>query len=984
LLDAARQQGREISSPVVFTSTLGVGGESLFDTDAFGQPIYGVSQTPQVWLDLQIYEQHGELLLCWDYVEALFPEGLMADMFSALTSQLTSLAAGSSQQWGACGSLPLPSSQRNVRSNINATEHPLPVRLLHQGFYEQCAVQPEQIALVFRGNSWSYDHLACWVGRVISCLQQYHVAPEERVAIIMPKHPAQVAACLAILGCGAVFVPIDAKQPVARQNQLIEQANCRLVLTLEGSLDLADSCQQLPIDEQVLSGYPVSASVDGYSLEQLAYIIFTSGSTGTPKGVMISHRSASNTILDINRRFDVTADDCVLAISALHFDLSVYDIFGLLTAGGTVVLVDDDDHYEPQSWYHLCQHYGVSVWNSVPQLLDLFVDFCESKTATVPASLRLAMVSGDWVPTSLPERSQKSGAEYQLIALGGATEAAIWSNYFHAEFCAEDWRSIPYGYPLANQSYCVLDEKLTDCPDWVRGDLFITGDGLAQGYLDDREKTEASFIIHPETKVRLYRTGDKARYWPDGTLEFLGRDDQQVKINGYRVELGEIESKLALHPNVARAVVMASGRKQRQLLGFVVESAETVPSVTTENYKTWLADYVPAYMVPNQIVCIAELPLTANGKVDRKALLKIAEQAVDVVHAPHRDVFVSQNTVTENTVTENIAAEDTVASRVIALLEKRLSVSPVKTTDNLLRLGASSIDMIRLANDLEKAFGQRPKINELTRLESVSALIALYQKAEPDVENTAKASGWTSYLKRTPLLDDVDARALYKKSRYQLRNDLVNGIELPDIPLDTLTIEQRRSRRQFSKQPISLTQFTALLNGLRPDASGRHVYASAGATYPVQMYFYIAEEAVEELVQGLYYYQPHTHQLHLIEQCDLALTDYSMSCRTWQTEIGFACFLVAELKAIAPLYGPSAREFALIEAGAICQMLESGCHSQGIGLCQVGDFDFDRIAKRMAVSDSHLYLHTLMGGSAEPSEHIDESNNFEDFEGGEL
>ncbi len=176
---------------------------------------------------------------------------------------------------------------------------------------------------------------------------------------------------------------------------------------------------------------------------------------------------------------------------------------------------------------------------------------------------------------------------------------------------------------------------------------------------------------------------------------------------------------------------------------------------------------------------------------------------------PHQDAFASKNTVTEN-----IAAENTVTSRVIALLEKRLSVSPVKTTDNLLRLGASSIDMIRLANDLEKAFGQRPKINELTRLESVSALIALYQKAEPDVENTAKASGWTSYLKRTPLLDDVDARALYKKSRYQLRNDLNNGVELPDIPLDTLTIEQRRSRRQFSKQPISLTQFTALLNGV--------------------------------------------------------------------------------------------------------------------------------------------------------------------------
>ena len=1000
LLDAARKQGREVSSPVVFTSTLGVGGETLFDTDAFGQPVYGVSQTPQVWLDLQIYEQQGELLLCWDYAEALFPENMMEDMFAAMTARLTRLAEQQAGQWPTNGTLTLPEHQLAVRHQINATEQHLATGLLHQGFWQQCSIQPDQIALLFHDQSWSYRQLQRWSGQIIHQLQQEAITPEERVAIIMPKHPAQIAACLAILGCGAVFVPVDASQPASRQNQLLAQAQCRLALTLATQPELSDACQQILVSEEALADCPeVSPNMD-YRAEQLAYIIFTSGSTGTPKGVMISYHSASNTVLDINQRFEVTADDRVIAISALHFDLSIYDIFGLLTAGGTLILVDDDDHYEPDSWYLLCQRYRVTIWNSVPQLLDLLVDFCESKALAVPESLRLAMVSGDWVPVTLPDRGKACDARYQLVALGGATEASIWSNYYCVQSCPDHWRSIPYGFPLANQSYCVLDDNLTDCPDWVRGDLFIMGEGLAQGYLDDPEKTAASFIQHPVTGVRLYRTGDKARYWPDGMLEFLGRDDQQVKINGYRVELGEIENKLALHPDVARAVVIVG--EQRQLLGFVLATdsassadgaSEADQHLMSQRYKSWLLDHVPSYMVPAQIICLDKLPLTTNGKVDRGVLLKQAQRhenaQPDVNTALNADstydsIAVQNSALLTEGSTGTAVTEDSVACQIITLLEQRLSISPIKITDNLIRLGASSIDMIRLANDLEKVFGQRPKINELTRLESVSALIELYQTVVPENRTHAQLRGWQSYLQQTPLLDDVDARALYKKSGYQLRHDLDNTIELPDLPLDTPLFEQRRSRRKFLQQPLFLNQFTALLNRLRPGISGRHSYASAGAAYPVQAYFYLADNAVEGLSQGLYYYQPHRHKLCLIEDCELNLTEFSMSCRTWQSHIGFACFLVAELKAIAPLYGPSAREFSLIEAGSICQMLESTCYDLGIGLCQVGDFDFDRIADRMAMSDSHMYLHTLMGGTADPDEHSNEAQDTEELEGGEL
>ncbi|MGH2416008.1 MAG: AMP-binding protein, partial [Microcystaceae cyanobacterium] len=326
-----------------------------------------------------------------------------------------------------------------------------------------------------------------------------------------------------------------------------------------------------------------------------------------------------NTIIDINQRFGINSQDKVLAISALSFDLSVYDIFGTLAAGGTIILPDASKIKEPTHWLDLIGREKITVWNSVPALMQLLVESADSK-GIQPSSLRLVMLSGDWIPLSLPSQIKTLIDGVQTISLGGATEASIWSILYPIETVESSWKSIPYGVPMVNQQFYVFNHKLELCPVWAIGHLYIGGIGLAQGYWKNEEKTRSSFIIHPRTGERLYRTGDLGRYLPDGNIEFLGREDFQVKVQGYRIECGEIETLLLDHPSLKATVVTAVGEQQaaKRLVAYVVLNDEF--KVKPSELQDFLADKLPQYMIPSIIMILSELPLTANGKIDRHSL----------------------------------------------------------------------------------------------------------------------------------------------------------------------------------------------------------------------------------------------------------------------------------------------------------------------------------------------------------------------------
>jgi amino acid adenylation domain-containing protein len=404
-----------------------------------------------------------------------------------------------------------------------------------------------------------------------------------------------VAAVLGVSISGAAYLPLDARWPAERLAQLLHETDATVVLTQSRVLSRwqpPPGVRTFCVDEEREGSGPLpEATGEPAQPDDLAYVIYTSGSTGRPKGVMITHRAALNTIEDINERFAVTASDRVLGLSSMSFDLSVYDVFGTLSAGGMLVLPTVEGERDPAQWWSLIAGCGVTIWNSVPALMELLVDYGRRVGARGAGpgvgSLRLAMLSGDWIGLTLPEGIRGLAPECAVVSLGGATEAAIWSVLYPIGEVSAEWTSIPYGRAMRNQRLYVLNEAWQPCPVWARGSLYIAGEGLALGYWRDEVRTASSFVTHPQTGERLYRTGDLARYRPDGTLELLGREDLQIKLHGHRIEPGEIEAVLLQHPSVSQAAVVAQDtvRGDRQLTAFVVlgvAEAADAPRATPE------------------------------------------------------------------------------------------------------------------------------------------------------------------------------------------------------------------------------------------------------------------------------------------------------------------------------------------------------------------------------------------------------------------
>ncbi|MDI1443026.1 non-ribosomal peptide synthetase [Polyangium sp. 6x1] len=569
------RQGVDAKMPVVFTSELGdTSADELAESlPLVGEVTYTITQTPQVWLDHQVRQLQGGLHLSWDAVEELFPEGMLGEMFDAYVKLLQRLSDDEGA-WQDVERALLPSKQWEARAEVNRTEAPVPAGLLHEPFLSQVRAQPWRTAIFTEDRTLTYEEVQARALGLARALRADGARPNRLVAVVMEKGWEQVVAVLAILQAGGAYLPIDPDLPAERIHFLLKDGAVEHVLTqswVDERLPWPESVRRTRVDEaKAASDDALLAPVQ--RPEDLAYVIYTSGSTGQPKGVMIDHRGALNTIVDINQRFGVTPQDRVLALSSLSFDLSVYDVFGALAAGATIVLPAANAKRDPGRWAGLLQQAKVTLWNSVPALMELLAAHAEGKREKLGDDLRLVMLSGDWIPVALPDRVRALAPRAEVVSLGGATEASIWSILHPIGTVAPEWKSIPYGKPMVNQTFHVLDEALSPRPTWVPGRLYIGGIGLARGYWGDEEKTRARFLTHPRTGERLYHTGDLGRYLPDGTIEFLGREDFQVKIQGYRIELGEIESTLARHPKVRDAAVVVATDKAgaRRLVAYVV------------------------------------------------------------------------------------------------------------------------------------------------------------------------------------------------------------------------------------------------------------------------------------------------------------------------------------------------------------------------------------------------------------------------------
>src|SRR3569833_520071 len=580
---------------------------------------------------------------------------------------------------------------------------------------------PAAVAVVSEGESLRYGELNARAKQLARNLRQQGVGPGQRVALCMGRSAGLIVGLLGNLKAGAAYVPLDPSYPSERLAYMLADSAAVVALSagparevLQGALgEGMPRVAVIDLEADVASwsahsDEDLDAGEVGVSSTSLAYVIYTSGSTGKPKGIEVSHTPVVNVVDWVNRTFAVGAADSLLFVTSIGFDLSVYDIFGILAAGARIWLASERMINDPQRLAQILSEEGITFWDSAPSALQVLVPYLKNQP-TRSASLRLIFNSGDWIPLALPGAKRAAFPQARFISLGGATEATVWSNWFEVQDVQPQWKSIPYGMPIQNARYYILDGSLRPAPVGVSGDLYIAGGCLANGYTDGgltRERFIASPFVPGE---RLYKSGDLARYYPDGNMEFLGRNDFQVKIRGYRIELGEIEAQLAGCEGIREAVVLAREDVpgDKRLVAYYTVAAGS--QVSAEGLRTQLLRTLARYMVPVAYVQLESLPLPPNGKLDRKGL-----------PAPEGEAYARG---------AYEAPEGEIERTLARVWSEVLRVEQVGRHDDFFELGGHSLLDMTLVGRVSKAYAIELKVKEVFRNPTVRKMTAVGERA---------------------------------------------------------------------------------------------------------------------------------------------------------------------------------------------------------------------------------------------------------------
>ncbi len=642
-----------------------------------------------------------------------FERGIAERMLAQVAGLLRWMASGLEQPVAEAPVLSPAEHTEIVRTWNDTGGAPPRDRCLHEDFAEQARQRPLDTALRCAEETWSYARLEATANRLAHRLLRAGAGAGVRVGICLERAPALVAGLLAIAKTGATYVPLDAELPLDRRQFIAEDADLGLLLTQqELGGDLQPGCPVLLLHElgAVLEDGPdPGPPVADLDPDRPAYVIYTSGSTGRPKGVVVHHRSALNTIDWVNETYAVGPGDCLLFVTSVCFDLSVYDVFGVLGAGACLRIARAGELADPAALAARLTSGEITFWDSAPAFLQQVAPFLQQQSAPPSTGgLRLVFLSGDWIPVTLPERVTARFPGCQIISLGGATEASIWSNFYAVQNVGDRWPSIPYGTPIRNCRYHVLDSALRPMPAGATGELFIGGDCVVAGYHRRDELTAERFIPDPfHPGQRLYRTGDLARYDSFGTLEFLGRADNQVKVRGYRVELGEIEAALGRCRGVAEAIVVAprDADGTRSIVGFVEPSDRG--AVDADLLRVEIERWLPSYMVPGRIEILERWPLSPNGKVDRAALERRPGHTARAPSAP---------------------AETDLERQLVAIWCDLLNLDAIGRDDNFFDLGGHSLRAAQLVAEIERRLGARLPLESVLQAPTVRQLGATLEQ----------------------------------------------------------------------------------------------------------------------------------------------------------------------------------------------------------------------------------------------------------------
>ncbi len=669
-----------------------------------------VNQMTNTLFDLEVDKTFGNLRVKIKYTPAFFDGEDIRYALNLYVRILDQLIVATESKLNIASILSEEEKQKILYDfNDTIVDYPKDTAM-HQLFEEQVIQSPNVPALIQEGQSLTYQKLNERSNQVAHYLVAQGIQQTENVGLITGRSFDMIIAMYGILKAGGAYVPIDPTYPLDRQKYIVSNSNVSLILVdfpypIEN--DLSNEKQFIDLNDKEISTFPKVNPNIASNPNDLAYTIYTSGSTGRPKGVMIEHHSATNLITWVNKTYDIGVKDRLLFITSMCFDLSVYDIFGTLACGAAVVIARKEQVEDPELLKQLMIDEKITFWDSVPTTMNYLVNMIEtSDESFVQNDLRVVFMSGDWIPVNLRDRILNYFPKTKVIGLGGATEGTVWSNFYPIESVEKNQISIPYGVPIDNNFFYVLDDAQNPVPRGVAGELHIGGIGVARGYANDAEKTAAQFVKDPFSilpNAMMYKTGDLGRLQMDGNMEFLGRKDFQVKIRGFRVELGEIENQLLTHVDVKEAVVLAKtdGNNQKFLCAYVVKKN----SVESSLLKAHLLQELPDYMIPAYFIEIKALPLTSNGKIDRKAL-------------PDPKTIIDETTEFE-------APKSEMEIQLAQLWQDLLEIERIGINENIFDLGAHSLHAGAFVSRVHKVLEVELTLRELFSNPTISGLAQL-------------------------------------------------------------------------------------------------------------------------------------------------------------------------------------------------------------------------------------------------------------------
>ena len=923
------------------------------------------SSTPSVHIDSVSIVDSRSVKVGWDVDFQAFEEGWLESSFARYNEILESLAAGREVSAHARGAL-ASKEYREIIQAFNRTRAFYDRTLLiHDAFEKMAARYPDKTAIETHEASITYCELNAYASAIASELLNSGLELGDRVLVSCSRGIDMVAAVLAVAKSGAVYVPTEPEWPSERFSSIVRQTDAGFLLYNSG-----ENHRELPPGiisfniSSYRSGTELKTMLEGRRVESdaLAYIIFTSGSTGEPKGVGVSHRSVANLLSWCWRKYEFSKVDKGLAVASLSFDLSVFDIFGLLGVGATIYIADNEEKKDPSTLISLVTEKGITFWNSAPVVMQQIAGELDETNEVVASTLRLMFLSGDYIPSTLPQRISSPFPNARVICLGGATEATVWSNYFEPSPNTSHLHNVPYGKPIANARYYVLDDSLRPVAKGIEGDLYIGGECLADGYYGNPELTLQHFLHDPHNYSdigKMYKTGDRVLMGDDYNLIFVGRRDSQVKIRGYRIELQEIEHHIRKLSGVRDVTVQIrdSETSDPKIVAYVVGNDADFHPLSVKDV---CRQTLPDYMVPNYVINLEALPLTPNGKLDR----------VSLPWPPEADDLQCCS----------IQSSDKVRMLVYESFADVIGYSLDPSLD-IWDQGVTSFTLVQVSQHLARKLGLRIELSDVLSSPTLQGIADSIKRRRLSDQNKYHSSLQAfpqgdyqddSAASTNPTDRQVDFFSAEDQARFKsagLNRRKSGGGDLVYLASEAIQGHnpniRRRSCREFEARLVPFNVVSQLLGLLAPTSANEDSfgYPSAGGIYGVETYICAKNGRVSGVADGSYYYRPESHCLELVGPI-IDREAHFVYNRSIFDDAAFELYFVGSLESIAPVYGSNSERYLAVETGAMIQLLQEQASSLGIGLCPIGEISRSSVFAALDLDPNKVFMASLIGGIA--------------------